>query len=273
LPVLSSTARDTAAPLLALLALTHAFAQQRRQARRHEGRTRLRPPTHTPFSTEEPHMNMTNNVPAWVTPVAWAYIALAVLSAALIAADIYGRGRRHRTISTEIVWVCSGLYLGPAALWLYTKTGRAPAPTGHVNRDSAASAAIVSLPGGAASAVAHLVGVPLVLASGLTIAGIDLWVMLLVIGALAIVLLFAFERTAATGLSVGAAAGAAVLTVLAFDIGMAGWMLLLHFNEYMPPASEGSFWFLMQIGIVLGLATGYPVAAALARRNGAIVTD
>ncbi|WP_082480866.1 DUF4396 domain-containing protein [Aeromicrobium sp. Leaf291] len=215
------------------------------------------------------NMNMTNNVPDWLTPIAWAFIALAVLSAALIAIDIYGRGRRHRTVATEVVWVCSGLYLGPAALWLYFKSGRAPARTGHVDRDSAASAASVSLPGGAASAVAHLVGVPLVLASGLTIAGIDLWVMLLVIGALAIVLLFTFERTAATGLSVGAAAGAAVLTVLAFDIGMAGWMLLLHFNEYMPPASEGSFWFLMQIGIVLGLATGYPVAAVLARRNGA----
>jgi hypothetical protein len=109
--------------------------------------------------------------------------------------------------------------------------------------------------------------VPLVLASGLTIAGIDLWVMLLVIGSLAIVLLFAFERASLSGLTVGAAAGAAVLTVLAFDIGMAGWMLLLHFTEYMPPASEGSFWFLMQIGIVLGLATGYPVAVALARKG------
>ena len=58
-----------------------------------------------------------------------------------------------------------------------------------------------------------------------------------------------------------------VLTVLAVDIGMGGWMLLLHFNEYMPPATEGTFWFLMQIGIVLGLATGYPAVAWLARRN------
>ena len=55
--------------------------------------------------------------------------------------------------------------------------------------------------------------------------------------------------------------------MLAFDIGMGGWMLLLHFNEYMPPATEGTFWFLMQIGIVLGLATGYPAVAWLARRN------
>jgi hypothetical protein len=212
-------------------------------------------------------MKMTNNVPDWLTPIAWAFIAAAVLSAALIAVDIFVRGHRRDAIATEIVWVSSGLYLGPVALWLYAKNSRAHTRTRAGAHDSAASPATVSLPGGAASAVAHLIGVPLVLASGLTIAGIDLWVMLLVIGTLAIVLLFTFERTSTTGLSLGAAAGAAVLTVLAFDIGMAGWMLLLHFTEYMPPASDGSFWFLMQIGIVLGLITGYPVAAALARRN------
>ncbi|NRQ51729.1 DUF4396 domain-containing protein [Aeromicrobium stalagmiti] len=212
-------------------------------------------------------MNMTNNVPDWLTPIAWGFIALAVLSAVLIAADIYGRGRRHRTIAAELVWVCSALYLGPVALWLYGTAGRARTRNNLSAQDTPASSATVSLPGGAASAVAHLIGVPLVLASGLTIAGIDLWVMLLVIGALAMVLLFTFERTSVTGLSAVTAAGAAVMTVLAFDIGMAGWMLLLHFTEYMPPASEGSFWFLMQIGIVLGLVTGYPVAAALARRN------
>ncbi len=213
-------------------------------------------------------MNMTNNVPDWLTPITWAFIAAALISAALIAADIYARGRRHHFVASEIVWICSALYLGPAALWLYANAGRAHAPGDGPVPDTGPSAARVSLPGGAASAVAHLIGVPLVLASGLTIAGIDLWVMLLVIGALAIVLLFTFERASTTGVRAGVAAGAAVLTVLAFDIGMAGWMLLLHFTEYMPPATEGSFWFLMQIGIVLGLVTGYPVASALARRSG-----
>ena len=56
-----------------------------------------------------------------------------------------------------------------------------------------------------------------------------------------------------------------ILTVLAFDVGMGGWMLLLHFNEYMQGATEGSFWFLMQIGIVLGLITGYPAVMWLTR--------
>lgn len=209
-------------------------------------------------------MVMTNRVPDWVTPLAWAFIALAVATAAWIAYDIYARRHRHDTVAVELVWIASALYLGPFALPVYTRYGRAPVR-------GATPAAVAGLPGGGASAVAHLIGVPLVIASGITIAGIDLWVMIIVIGTLAIMLLFVYERSAARAaqrrLTVGAAALAAVVTVLAFDIGMGGWMLLLHFNELMPPATEASFWFLMQLGIVLGLLTGYPVVKWLASRG------
>lgn len=209
-------------------------------------------------------MQMTNRVPDWVTPVAWIFIALAVATAAWIAYDIYARRHRHASIAAEIVWITSALYLGPFAIPLYTRYGRNPVP-------GTQPAAVAGLPGGGASAIAHLIGVPLVIASGLTIAGIDLWVMILVIGALAILLLFVYEQVATrrTGhpLSVRGAAVAAVVTVLAFDIGMGGWMLLLHFNELMPPATDAAFWFLMQLGIVLGLMTGYPVVRRLAARG------
>lgn len=43
---------------------------------------------------------------------------------------------------------------------------------------------------------------------------------------------------------------------------MVGWMLLLHFNDLMPPVTEGTFWFLMQIEVIVGLLTGYPAAFA-----------
>ncbi|MEQ7845698.1 DUF4396 domain-containing protein [Nocardioides kribbensis] len=227
---------------------------------------------------------MTNRVPDWLTPISWLYIALALLSAAAIAVDIYARHRRHTTVAEEVVWIASALYLGPFALPLYARHGRTTAQTTArttartTENDVAATTgqnhdqptAVAGLPGGGASAIAHLVGVPLVLASGLTIAGIDLWVMIIVIGVLAMAFLFAYERAASErgrAVPVGAAVVAAVLTVLAFDIGMGGWMLLLHFNEFMPPASEGSFWFLMQVGIVLGLLTAYPVVSWLSRRH------
>lgn len=196
-------------------------------------------------------MEMTNRVPDWVTPIAWAFIALAVASAAWIAYDVYVRRNRRDSVAAEVVWITSALYLGPFAVPLYRRYARR-------------SAEVPGLPGGSASAVAHLIGVPLVVASGLTIAGIDLWVMILVIGAIAILLLTAYERLAVGRSRLGAAFVVATVTVLAFDVGMGGWMLLLHYNELMPPATDASFWFLMQLGVVLGLVTGYPVVRRLA---------
>ena len=207
---------------------------------------------------------MGSAVPGWVTPVAWAFLALAVISAAAIAYDIYARGHRHASVAAEIVWIGSAFYLGPAALVLYARHRR----RGGAGRHPSAAD---TLPGGTASAIAHVVGVPLVIASGFTIAGTDLWVMILVIAVLAVALVFLYERATGApggaGAPVGAAAVAAVLTVLAFDVGMGGWMVLLHLNALMPAATEVSFWFLMQVGIVLGLVTGYPVVAWLARRH------
>ncbi|WP_082533726.1 DUF4396 domain-containing protein [Marmoricola sp. Leaf446] len=208
-------------------------------------------------------MDMTSRVPDWLTPVAWTYLAASLLSAGYLAVVLLRRGRRGHP-ATALVWVTAALYLGPAAVVLHHRYG---------GRDDAdRPRGLGGLPGGGASALAHLVGVPLVVASGVTIAGIDLWVMILTIGVLAIALLFAYERVVTRGGSTPAvAATAAVATVLAFDVGMGGWMVLLHYNAFMPPATAGTFWFLMQLGILLGLVTAYPAVAWLHRRGSAAV--
>lgn len=223
-------------------------------------------------------MNMQSAVPGWLTPIAWAYIALALISTAVIAADIYLARRRHESVTSELVWITSGLYLGPFAIAFYLSRGRAGVSSNDVERDGTTAksedVAVAVLPGGGASAVAHLVAVPFVVAVGWSIAGLAMWPMILVIAVLVTVMLAVYERTAggkATGqtrrLSVGAALLTALITVAAFDVGMVGWMLLLHFNNAMPGVTEGSFWFLMQIGVVIGLATGYPAVQWLLRRN------
>ena len=226
-------------------------------------------------------MDMESAVPAWLTPVAWTYIALSLLSAAVIAADIYLGRRRHNSVAVELVWIVSGLYLGPFAVAFYLSRGRTnadPAPAGSSARTSD-DAAVAVLPGGGASAVAHLIAVPIVVAVGWTIAGQAMWPMIIVIAVLAIAMLAVYERVAsngprtghARGLSVGAALVAAVITVAAFDIGMVGWMLLLHFNNAMPAVTESTFWFLMQVGVIVGLLTGYPAVKWLLSRNQSVV--
>lgn len=80
------------------------------------------------------NMTMGSAVPDWVTPVAWIYIALALLSAVLIAADIYVVRRRQASTATELVRVTSALYLGPFSIAAYVSRGRAD--TSDVAHDS-----------------------------------------------------------------------------------------------------------------------------------------
>ena len=195
--------------------------------------------------------------PTWLTVLAWAFVVLSLLSAAVIAFDVFRGGRRRTARTMDLVWPVSALYLGPLAVLLHRRWGRS---------QRTSTVAATGLAGGAASALAHLVGVPLVVLTGLTIAGIDLWPMILVIAVIAIALLAAFEALAGKGPA--AAALVAVVTVLAFDLGMGGWMLLLHFTETMPSATSMAFWFLMQLGVVFGLLTALPAIRYLVGRSG-----
>lgn len=226
-------------------------------------------------------MDMASAVPDWLTPVAWTYVGLSLLSAAFIAFDIFLRRHRHNSAATSLVWITSALYLGPFAVALYLRHGSAEAPSGGVGAadEGVGSSAVAVLPGGGASAVAHLIAVPLVVAVGWTIAGMAMWPMMIVIAILAIIMLAIYERVASHargtqhtgGLSVIAATVVAVITVAAFDIGMIGWMVVLYFNNAMPAVTEGTFWFLMQIGVVIGMLTAYPAVKWLLRRNHVVV--
>ncbi len=217
--------------------------------------------------------------PGWLTPVSWIFVALGVISAALVLYDIYGRRHRQPNAAMGIVWPISALYLGPFGLWAYNRWGKARSNTpgeraSLSEKDLHGKALTGSTPGGAAATVGHFIGVPLVVASGLTIAGTNLWVLIIVIALLAIALLFGFEyffASSADRSSAGKSAGVALLTatvtVLAFDIGMGGWMLVMHFGNFMPAPTDISFFFLMQIGLVLGFLTAYPAVRALIRRR------
>jgi len=59
----------------------------------------------------------------------------------------------------------------------------------------------------------------------------------------------------------------ATATVVAFDLGMLGWMLLLYYTENMSAAGDVRFTFLMQIGLVLGTLSAYPAMRWLAARG------
>ena len=227
------------------------------------------------------NMDMNNTIPGWLTALSWAFVGLALLCAAAILYDVYGRGYRQRVRAMEAVWPITALYFGPLALPAYYRWGRPRSEKWQKEHGFApekslpATAATGGIPGGAASAIGHVVGVPLVVLSGLTIAGEALWVMILLIAVIAVVLLFFFEYFFSTvptrGLSSGKGLTVALLialvTVLAFDVGMGGWMLIMHFLLFMPPLTDVTFLFLMQVGLILGFLTGYPAVLWLVRRG------
>ncbi|MBA3792932.1 MAG: DUF4396 domain-containing protein [Rubrobacter sp.] len=220
-------------------------------------------------------------IPGWLTAVSWVFVGLALLCAAAILYDVYGRGYRQRTSVMSVVWPITALYFGPLALPAYYRWGRPRSEKWQKEHGSApekslpVAAATGGTPGGAASAIGHVLGVPLVVFLGLTIAGQALWVMILFIAIIATVLLFLFEYFFSTvptrGLSRGKGLGVALLialvTVLAFDVGMGGWMLVMHFLLFMPPLTDVTFLFLMQVGLILGFLTGYPAVLWLVRRG------
>jgi hypothetical protein len=226
-------------------------------------------------------MDMTQEIPIWLTVLSWTFVGLALASAAWIAYDILGRGHRQRTAAMGAIWPITALYLGPLAILAYSRWGRPRSEQwqrehGEVAEKSLTAAAVTGgTPGGAASAIGHVIGVPLVVYTGLTFLGLDLWAMILAIAVIAVVLLFAFEyffsTVPARGLDSGRGAGVALtialVTVLAFDVGMGGWMLILHFFLGMPPLTDVSFLFLMQVGLVLGFLTGYPAVRLLVQRG------
>ena len=224
----------------------------------------------------------TQGLPGWIQPIATVFVALSVLTALAVAYDIYGRGYRQRVRSMEGVWALSALWLGPFALPLYARAGRPRTARWQAEHAAdpelglATETASGSLAGGAASLIGHVIAVPFVLATGLSLFGVDMFAMIAIIAVLAIVMLFAFEYSTAARRNVGGqgvltALVVAAVTVLAFDLGMGGWMLVLHYNALLPPLTSVSFLFLMQVGILLGFLTGFPAVALLLKR-GAKVT-
>lgn len=209
--------------------------------------------------------------PAWLTVVSWFFIGLGLLCAVVILYDVFGRGYRQRIGAMEAVWPITAVYFGPLALWAYYRLGRPQSKEwqeehGAPPEKSLPTAAVAeTIPGGAASFLGRLVAVPLVVLLGLTLFGRGIWPMIILIALLALPLLFAFEYFY-SGKGFGVALLTAAVAILAFDVGMGAAMIFVNFVLMFPP-TELAFWFVMQIGLILGFLTAYPVVLRMIRRG------
>lgn len=216
--------------------------------------------------------------PTWLQTLATIYVPLSIASALLVAADIFALGRRQHMAVMDAVWPLTVLYWGPAGLLFYAWFGRAPAGMhgqqgGHEHyggrRDKPMWQAVFtgSSHCGAGCALGDFAGDWLVFLLGFALFGSVLLGKYLVAFVLAYLFGIAFQyfsivpmRHLGVREGIWQALKIDTLSIIAYEVGMFGWMALreLVLLPGLPPTTW-TYWLMMQVAMVLGFATTYPV--------------
>jgi hypothetical protein len=219
--------------------------------------------------------------PAWLIALSWTALAVAFASAAWITYDIYGSGYRQHMTIMEAVWPITALYFGPAAVAAYRAWGH---PSSHrwqnehgdpPPKPGYASTAEGVSHCGAGCTLGDIIAEFAIFGLGVTVAGLMLGAEYIgdYLAALIVGIFFQYFAIAPMrGLSLRKglieAAKADVASLTAFEIGLFGWMALMTFVFFPAPHLQPDspvYWFLMQIGMIAGFFTSWPVNTWLIR--------
>jgi hypothetical protein len=220
--------------------------------------------------------------------LAWISIAVAFTCALAIAVDELRRPQAMAVMN--VVWPVTALYFSVFAVWGYFVLGRrhTQAAMQHMgggmenkqrNDDGPPTAGQIALGTshcGAGCMIADVMTEFAIAASGLVLLGSVLWTEYLfdfaAAWALGIVFQYLAIKPMRADLSRGGAILAAIkadtLSILAFQIGMYAWMALVYFRFFTAPhltPFDPRFWLMMQIGMICGFASSYPMNRLLLR--------
>jgi len=224
----------------------------------------------------------------WFELVAWVALGIGFASALVIVADIVVLGNRQHMAIMDLAFPLTALYMGPIALWAYFARGRRMsrkrmhAHTTEVRggepRDSLWQVSLSDSHCGAGCALGDVAGEWTVWATVWMIGStgalgpeyiLDLplaWIF----GILFQYFVIAPLRGQIGRLApLGDAIKSDTLSVLSFEVGLFGWMALVHYVIWKPPLpiDSSSYWFMMQTGMLLGFLTSWPVNRWLLRRG------
>ncbi|MGH8274136.1 MAG: DUF4396 domain-containing protein [Gammaproteobacteria bacterium] len=208
-------------------------------------------------------------IPTWLNALAWAALISAGITAAVIVFDI-ARGRRQPMRIMEVVWPVTALYFGPFGWMLYHRLGRPPAPgEPRPTREKPywQSVFVSATHCGAGCTLGDILADILIVVFGISIVPLTLGTSYILdfSAAYAFGILFQYLPIRAMGQSsppaaLWAAVKADTLSLVAFEIGLFGWMALVQLVWFPGlKANTALFWFMMQIGMVIGFATTYPM--------------
>jgi hypothetical protein len=214
-------------------------------------------------------------------------LALGFASALVIVADVVVLGNWQHMAIMDLAFPLTALYMGPIALWAYFARGRRMSRKRmHMHaagmkegpRDSLWQVSLSDSHCGAGCALGDVGGEWIVWATGWAIGStaelgpeyiLDLplaWIF----GILFQYFVIAPLRGQVGQLApLGDAIKSDTLSVLSFEVGLFGWMALAHYVIWKPPLpiDSSSHWFMMQIGMMLGFVTSWPVNRWLLRHG------
>lgn len=219
--------------------------------------------------------------------VAWISIVLGFASAFWIAWDEAWWPQKMAVMS--VVWPVSGLYFSLAAVWAYRRVGRPTAEaaeclgehgqksTNRQREPSSWQVAVGTSHCGAGCMLADVVSEFVIASSGFVLFGSVLWTEYIIdfMAAWALGIVFQYfaikpMRDVGPGQAVIAAIKADTLSIAAFQVGMYGWMAVTFFLLFPHPhltPFDPRYWLMMQIAMICGFFTSYPVNHWLLRQG------
>lgn len=223
-------------------------------------------------------MEMHSVPPSWLEIIGWISLVVAFASLLIILFDIYKRGHRQHMKIMEAVYAITALYFGPFALWFYYKYGRATSiETMRGQQHGAQSNDVIHwyqtaesvFHCGAGCTLGDIVGGWIVFALGLTIAGHSMYVDFIFDFVLAWSLGIIFQYFTIVPMRPGLgkleglrqAITADTLSIISFQVGLFVGMFIYQMLIFQYPLAKttSSYWLLMQLSMILGFFTAYPV--------------
>ena len=223
--------------------------------------------------------------PGWFELIAWVSLGLGFGSALVIVLDIVVLGNWQHMAIMDVAFPLTALYMGPIALGAYFARGRRMSRKrmrmhmeshGSDPRDSLWQVSLSDSHCGAGCALGDIGGEWIVWATGWALGStltlgpeyiLDLplaWIF---------GILFQYFVIAPLRGQVGQLAPLSdaiksdTLSVLSFEVGLFGWMAIAQYLILNPPIASSSHWLIMQIGMMLGFITSWPVNRWLLRHG------
>jgi hypothetical protein len=217
-------------------------------------------------------------IPGSLSTIATISLGIAAVSTLIIVIDL-SAGHKQQMWIMNVVWPITALYSGPFGLWAYYRIGRLSTAANvqrakQERRENPGKqkpfwqiAAVATTHCGAGCTLGDLISEWFVFAVPITLLGQKIFGSWALDFAAAYLIGIAFQywtivpmRGLKPGPGLIAAAKADTLSLIAWQLGMYGWMAVVHFGLFGEIAkTDPLFWFMMQIAMLAGFLTSYPV--------------